>query len=129
MSGKTIAAPIKSTVDTAMRIASRAKSPFFDCSGKRSPQRLILRASMPPSAAEIEQGVKHLRRADPVLSQVIRQAGPYTLKLKRDRFRSLVDAILSQQVSTKAAQAIRARLVERVGSEGVTPKSLACLTT
>lgn len=83
---------------------------------------------MPTSAAEIERGVKHLRRADPVLRDVIRRAGPFTLKLKHDRFQTLVVSILSQQISGKAALAIRKRLLERVGPEGLTPQRIASLT-
>ena len=47
--------------------------------------------------------MKHLRRSDPVMRDVIRRAGPFTLKLKRDRFQALVQSILSQQISGKAA--------------------------
>jgi DNA-3-methyladenine glycosylase II len=83
---------------------------------------------MPPSAAEIERGVKHLRRADPVLRSVIQRAGPFALKPGRNRFQSLVHAILSQQVSTSAARAIRTKLEDRLGSKEMTPESLAALT-
>jgi len=68
-----------------------------------------------------------LRRADPVLREVIHRAGPFTLKPRRDRFQSLVRAILSQQVSTKAATAIRKKLEDRVG-KGMHPKVLAQLS-
>ena len=80
------------------------------------------------STAEIERAVKHLRRADPVLRDVIRRAGAYSLKLKRDRFQALVHAILSQQVSTKAARAIRRKLEDRVGSTQLSPTILSELT-
>jgi len=79
------------------------------------------------SAAEIERGVKHLRRADPVLRTVIRRAGPFTLKLKQDRFQALVFSIVSQQISGKAALAIRKRLLDRVGPDGLTPENIAVL--
>jgi len=79
------------------------------------------------SAAEIERGVKHLRRADPVLRKVIRRAGPFTLKLRHDRFQALVFSILSQQISGKAAAAIRKKLMDRVGPDGLTPENMASL--
>lgn len=82
---------------------------------------------MPKSATAIERGVKHLRRADPVLKAVIRQAGPFTLKLKRDRFQSLVQAIISQQISGKAAMAIRRKLEDLVGPKGMTPQFISTL--
>ena len=82
---------------------------------------------MPASAAEIEQGLKHLRKADPVMRDVIRRAGPFTLKVKRDRFQALVHSILSQQISGKAAIAVRRKLEELVGPEGMTPQHLSTL--
>ncbi|MGH7493233.1 MAG: DNA-3-methyladenine glycosylase family protein [bacterium] len=56
--------------------------------------------------------VAHLRRADPVLAKIIAQYGPCSLKLDRRYFRLLVEAILSQQLSTKAAATITARLYD-----------------
>jgi DNA-3-methyladenine glycosylase II len=78
--------------------------------------------------SEAERGVKHLRRADPVLRDVIRRAGPFTLKPRRDRFRALVLSILSQQISGKAAVAIRRKLEERCGQDGVTAAFLSTLS-
>ena len=77
---------------------------------------------MPRDAARIEKAVKHLRRADPVLREVIRQTGPFALQLRRDRFQALVYSILSQQISGKAATAIRRKFLDFVGPEGMTPK-------
>jgi DNA-3-methyladenine glycosylase II len=82
---------------------------------------------MPKPSAKIEQGVKHLRRADPVLSKVIRKAGPFAMKLKRDRFQALVFSIVSQQISGKAALAIRQKLVDRLGPDGFTPAYISLL--
>jgi DNA-3-methyladenine glycosylase II len=83
---------------------------------------------MPKSSAEIERGVKHLRRADPVLKEVIRQAGPFALKLRRDRFQALVYSILSQQISGKAAMAIRTKFENYVGPDGMTPRFISRLS-
>ena len=83
---------------------------------------------MPPSAAEIERGVKHLRKSDPVLREVIRRAGPYALKLKRDRFQALVYSILAQQISGKAAAAMRKKLEDLAGPEGLTPRRISTLS-
>jgi len=78
-------------------------------------------------ARKLQPAVAHVRSADPVLGEVIDRVGPVTLKLERDRFRMLVRSIISQQISTKAARAIRGRLEAAVGPEGVTPESLARL--
>jgi DNA-3-methyladenine glycosylase II len=62
------------------------------------------------------------------MREVIRRAGPFGLKLRRDRFQALVQSILSQQISTKAAIAVRRRLEDLVGTEGMTPGHLASLS-
>lgn len=51
----------------------------------------------------------HLCRVDPVLAGIIARHGDYQLSRDRQYFLSLVDAILSQQLSTKAAATIRTR--------------------
>ena len=66
-------------------------------------------------------------RADPVLREVIRRAGPFTLKPGRDRFRALVISILSQQISGKAAVAMRRKLEERCGQDGLTAAFISTL--
>ena len=69
-----------------------------------------------------------MRQADPVLKEVIRQTGPFAVKLRRDRFQSLVYSILSQQISGKAALAIRRKLEDYVGPEGMTPPFISSLS-
>jgi len=77
---------------------------------------------------DIQLALRHLRRADPIMRDVIRRAGPFTLKPHRNRFRALVFSIVSQQISGKAAASIRARLVEYLKPEPISPQSLARLT-
>ena len=77
---------------------------------------------------KVGQALQHLRRADPVMRDVIQRAGPFRLKLRRDRFHALVSSILSQQISGKAAAAIRGRLEEYVAPEGISPATLGRLT-
>jgi DNA-3-methyladenine glycosylase II len=86
------------------------------------------RQLMPASAAEIERALKHLRKSDPVLREVIRKTGPFALKLKRDRFQALVYSILSQQISGKAANAVRRKLEDLAGPAGITPQRLSALS-
>ncbi|MBA3313003.1 MAG: DNA-3-methyladenine glycosylase [Planctomycetota bacterium] len=57
----------------------------------------------------------HLQAHDPILGALIDIVGPCTLKLRRDRFDTLVRSILSQQISTAAARTIRGRLEDRIG--------------
>jgi DNA-3-methyladenine glycosylase II len=77
---------------------------------------------------EIEQAIRHLRKTDPVMRDVIRKAGPFTMQLHRNRFRALVFSILGQQISGKAAASIRARLIEYLKPEQISPQSIARLT-
>jgi DNA-3-methyladenine glycosylase II len=58
------------------------------------------------------------------MRDVIRRAGPFTLRLNQDRFRSLVFSILSQQISGKAAASMGKRLVEYLRPDKITAESL-----
>ena len=60
-----------------------------------------------------------LARRDPVLRELIRARGPCGLADAQhtDPFRALVSAIISQQLSTKAAATIKARLDALVGGQ------------
>ena len=62
------------------------------------------------------------------MREVIHRAGPFTLKLRRNRFQSLVHSILSQQISGKAAFAIRTRLEHYIAPGKVSPEHIARLT-
>ena len=73
---------------------------------------------------KVGQALRHLRRVDPVMRNVIRRAGPFRLKPRRDRFYSLVSSILSQQISGKAAASIRARLEDYVAPEKISAEAL-----
>jgi len=78
---------------------------------------------------EIELALRHLRRADPVMRQVIRKAGPFALQRRRNRFRALVFSILGQQISGKAAAAIRARLVDYLKPRPISAASIALMSS
>ena len=70
-----------------------------------------------------------LLRRDPVLAALIRKHGACGLAAaqRQDHFSALVRAITGQQLSTKAASTIYARLVALMPG-GVTPEALAKLT-
>lgn len=74
---------------------------------------------------QIQSARRHLRAADPVMKVMIDAVGPYTLRFERDRFAMLVRSIISQQISTSAARAIRKRLMDLVSADGLTPDRLA----
>jgi DNA-3-methyladenine glycosylase II len=62
-----------------------------------------------------------LLRRDAVLRRLIRAVGPCTLRYNPDRFAVLAQSIISQQISTRAALAIRARLIAALAPEGLHP--------
>jgi DNA-3-methyladenine glycosylase II len=78
-------------------------------------------------AGEIERGMRHLRKADPILREVIQRAGPFQLKLRHDRFHALVFSILAQQISGSAARSIRKKLEASLEPEGITAEQIRAL--
>ena len=62
------------------------------------------------SDTHIQHGLRHLRKSDPIMRAVIRKAGPFQLSLRHDRFHALAHAIVSQQISGKAADSIWKKL-------------------
>jgi DNA-3-methyladenine glycosylase II len=62
------------------------------------------------------------------MRDLMKKVGPFTLKPRRDRFRTLVGSIISQQISGKAAASIHARLKQRVAPERISPESLIRLS-
>lgn len=83
---------------------------------------------MPLTPVQINSAVDHLRRADSVMADLIAKAGPFTLKLERNRFGLLVRSILSQQISTKAARAIRLRLDQLLLPDKLSAAAIAGVT-
>lgn len=78
--------------------------------------------------SQIQSARRHLRASDPVMRSMIDAVGPYTLRFEKDRFGLLVRSIVSQQISTIAARAIRKRLLELAGFDGLTAANLARFT-
>lgn len=72
------------------------------------------RQAIPPEA------IAHLEASDPVLAQVIQRVGLFEPSFEPDLWWSLVDAIVSQQLSIRAAATIVGRL-ERLAPEGRRP--------
>jgi DNA-3-methyladenine glycosylase II len=71
---------------------------------------------------------RHLSRRDPVLKALIRHVGPCTMWHQPNHFFLLARSIIAQQISTKAAESIGARLAKAVGRRGVTPRGILALS-
>lgn len=69
---------------------------------------------IPPYARD---AVAHLKRVDPILSDVIDRVGTYAIVRRPERFHSLVRAIIFQQLAGRAAQTIFDRFVKAVGGK------------
>jgi DNA-3-methyladenine glycosylase II len=80
--------------------------------------------------ADYTRARRLLLRRDPVLAALIRQYGPCGLAAaqRADHFSALVRAIVSQQLSTKAAATIYSRVVGLLPDGALTPASLAALS-
>ena len=75
--------------------------------------------------ATIRRARRHLRESDPVMREVMARVGPFELQLQRNRFQSLVRAIIAQQISGKAARSIHGRLQDAVRPRRITPVVLS----
>ncbi|MEL6801070.1 MAG: DNA-3-methyladenine glycosylase 2 family protein [Pseudomonadota bacterium] len=58
----------------------------------------------------VAEGAAHLAQSDPRFARALELTGPLPLRLRPDGFAALLDAIVSQQVSVAAADAIWGRL-------------------
>ena len=77
-----------------------------------------------PFATVVAMAIDHLSGADPVMQATIARVGPCTLQPDPDVFSALVDAIISQQISVQAADAIMARVRAALPEGQVTPAAL-----
>ncbi len=88
----------------------------------------ILGKIMRLQPATVRQGLRHLRRSDAVMANLIRRVGPFRLQPQRNRFASLVRSIVSQQISAQAARSIRARLEAVIAPRRFSPETIAALS-
>ncbi len=72
----------------------------------------------------VRKATRHLRRSDDVLAGLIKQHGVYRFEPTRSYFQVMVETIISQQLSTKAASTIYHRLVDALGGKPVRPSDI-----
>ncbi len=65
----------------------------------------------------MSEALRHLRRVDPVMAQLIRRAGPYAVRPERGAgpYEALVQAVAHQQLTGKAARTILGRFYALYG--------------
>jgi DNA-3-methyladenine glycosylase II len=83
---------------------------------------------MPLASLDHTPAQRHLARTDRILKHLIRAVGPCTLRLEPNRFAALARSIISQQISTKAAHAIRTRVEAAAGGNGLTAAGILRLS-
>lgn len=84
-------------------------------------------ATFIPLSDNIEAAIAHLSAVDPVMAKAIEQVGPCTLTANPNIFEALVDAIISQQISVKAADTMVARLRMALPGSTITAEGLITL--
>ncbi len=77
----------------------------------------------------LNRAAASLKRKDKMLRRIINQVGPCTIKPRRRYFVSLCDAIVSQQLSTKAASTISKRFRALFNRSTPTPEGVLQSTT
>ena len=76
------------------------------------------------------RAVRHLRATDPVLSRIIEEVGPCRLAFEMEAtpFEALVESIVYQQITGKAAATIHGRLKALVGGRTPVPADIVNAT-
>ena len=73
---------------------------------------------MPTIDPQTEAALEHLSAADPVMAHLIQKRGPLVLAASDDYFFTLLESIVSQQLSSKAAATILARILSLFPDKG-----------
>ena len=63
----------------------------------------------------MRRAILHLKKADPILADIIERVGPYRINYDEPAFASLAEAIVYQQLHGKAAATIFKRLTDLAG--------------
>ncbi len=79
---------------------------------------------MSNNAELYQKARRHLSRRDAVLRKIIKEIGLCTLQTNPNGFDILVRSIVSQQISSKAAESISTRLVKAMGRAGLKPAKI-----
>lgn len=75
----------------------------------------------------MRRAILHLKKADPILAEIIERVGPYRINYDEPAFASLAEAIVYQQLHGKAAATIFKRLTDIAGLP-LTPEGILKLS-
>lgn len=76
---------------------------------------------MPIISKSTRAAMSHLSKNDAVLAILIKRFGPFDIKPHQNYYKELVNSIISQQLSVKAAYTIQTRFVNLFGDSNVFP--------
>jgi DNA-3-methyladenine glycosylase II len=71
----------------------------------------------------MHEAIQHLRRSDPILSEIIDRVGEYAIEFREPDFETLVKSIVYQQLSGRVASVIFSRLAKAVKGS-ITPENI-----
>jgi DNA-3-methyladenine glycosylase II len=71
----------------------------------------------------MKEAIQHLKRRDPVLSEIIDRVGDYGIEFRDPDFETLVKSIVYQQLSGRVANVIFGRVVKAAGGK-LTPANI-----
>jgi DNA-3-methyladenine glycosylase II len=71
----------------------------------------------------MKEAIHHLKRSDPILSEIIDRVGEYRITFRDPDFETLVKSIVYQQLSGRVASVIFGRLVKAAGAK-LTPQNI-----
>ncbi len=71
----------------------------------------------------MQEAIHHLKRSDPILSEIIERVGEYAIRFREPDFETLVKSIVYQQLSGRVASVIFERLAKGAGGR-ITPESI-----
>lgn len=74
-----------------------------------------------------KKAYEHFRKVDPVLGSILDKIPKYEWNFGASYFHALVDSVVGQQLSIKAADTIFARVVALCGEEGLTAEAIHSL--
>jgi DNA-3-methyladenine glycosylase II len=71
----------------------------------------------------MQEAIHHLKRSDPILSEIIERVGEYAIQFRDPDFETLAKSIVYQQLSGRVASVIFGRLSKAAGGK-VTPENI-----
>lgn len=78
----------------------------------------------PKRQQQLQQAAAHLAQHDPVMAELVAAHGMCNIVPHADYYRSLVDSIIGQQLSVKAAAAIKQRFRDLFGGDFPEPQAI-----